>query len=63
MQVNRVKGVVERYVGEVAGADRWETVYDPKSDGVSIFINERSRINIWITKSLPKSSAPLPLHW
>ena len=30
MQVNRVKGVVERYVGEVAGADRWETVYDPK---------------------------------
>jgi hypothetical protein len=35
MQVNRLKGVVERYVGEIAGADRWEVVYDPKSDGVT----------------------------
>jgi hypothetical protein len=35
MQVNRLKGVVERYVGEVAGADRWETIYDPKIDGIT----------------------------
>jgi hypothetical protein len=35
MEVNRLKGVVERYVGEIAGKDRWEVVYDPKSDGIS----------------------------
>jgi hypothetical protein len=35
MQVNRLKGVVERYVGEVDGADKWEVVYDPRQDGVS----------------------------
>lgn len=35
MQVNRLQGVVERYVGEIDGKDRWETVYDPQKDGVS----------------------------
>lgn len=35
MQVNRLQGVVERYVGEIDGKDRWEIVYDPQKDGVS----------------------------
>lgn len=35
MQVNRLQGVVERYVGEVDGKDRWEIVYDPQKDGVT----------------------------
>lgn len=35
MQVNRFKGVVERYAGEVDGKDHWQTVYDPAKDDVS----------------------------
>ena len=35
MQINRLKGVVERYVGEVDGADKWETVFDIRTDGIS----------------------------